>query len=82
MWPAPNGSQPQPRADVRLGAPLDPWPGLQIKGRPLSAATIRVGPGYLEARRGRGRGLGGAGAGRRPGAALDACAPPRAACTP
>jgi len=51
MWPAPagaQGSQPQPRADARLGAPLDPWPGLQIKGRPLSAATIRSGPGYLE----------------------------------
>jgi GNAT superfamily N-acetyltransferase len=48
MWPAPNGSKPQPRADPRLGAPLDPWPGLQIKGRPLSAATIRAGPGYLE----------------------------------
>jgi GNAT superfamily N-acetyltransferase len=48
MWPAPNGSQPQARADARLGAPLDPWPGLQVKGRPLTAATIRAGPGYLE----------------------------------
>lgn len=47
-WPAPNGSQPQERADGRLGAPLDPWPGLAIKGRPLTAATIRSGPGYLE----------------------------------
>ncbi|GBF91886.1 hypothetical protein Rsub_04991 [Raphidocelis subcapitata] len=51
IWPAPAGpsrSHPQPRADGRLGAPLDPWPGLAIKGRPLSAATIRAGPGYLE----------------------------------
>jgi GNAT superfamily N-acetyltransferase len=48
MWPAPNGSRPEARADTRLGAPLDPWPGLQAKGRPLSAATIRSGPGYLE----------------------------------
>jgi len=48
MWPAPNSSQPQPKADPRLGAPNDPWPGLMIKGRPLTAATIRSGPGYLE----------------------------------
>jgi hypothetical protein len=38
MWPAPNGSQPQPRADARLGAPLDPWPGLQVGGQARSGA--------------------------------------------
>ena len=47
-WPAPGASKPGPRADARLGAPADPWPALAAKGRPLSAATIRAGPGYLE----------------------------------
>ncbi|KAI8464587.1 MAG: hypothetical protein J3K34DRAFT_113160 [Monoraphidium minutum] len=48
LWPAPNASRPEPRADGRLGAPSDPWPGLLVRSRPLTAATIRAGPGYLE----------------------------------
>lgn len=48
LWPAPNASRPQPRAHPSLGAPADPWPGLAARGRPLSAATIRTGPGYIE----------------------------------
>lgn len=47
-WPAPGASKPAPRADARLGAPADPWPALAAKGRPLTAATVRSGPGYLE----------------------------------
>jgi GNAT superfamily N-acetyltransferase len=49
MWPAPFQNQtPTPRAHPKLGAPLDPWPALVVKGKPLTAATIRSGPGYLE----------------------------------
>ena len=64
-WPAPTQHQKAtPRAHPILGAPKDPWPALQIKGKPLSAATIRSGPDYLEvpfvatheAKRGRGYG--------------------------
>jgi GNAT superfamily N-acetyltransferase len=49
MWPAPFQNQtPTERAHPKLGAPLDPWPALVVKGKPLTAATIRSGPGYLE----------------------------------
>ena len=32
----------------QLGAPLDPLPQLLIHSKPVCAATIRGGPGYLE----------------------------------
>lgn len=50
MWPAPNGCQPGGHAFPALGAPRPPWPALTIKPgtRPLSAATIRAAPGYIE----------------------------------
>uniref|UniRef100_A0A383V5Q1 N-acetyltransferase domain-containing protein n=1 Tax=Tetradesmus obliquus TaxID=3088 RepID=A0A383V5Q1_TETOB len=49
MWPAPGQyDKPEPKKHPLLGAPLDPLPGLQVKGKPLSAATIRTGPGYIE----------------------------------
>lgn len=38
-----------PRSLCRLlGAPLDPLPQLLINSKPVCAATIRGGPGYLE----------------------------------
>lgn len=49
MWPAPGQyDKPEARKHAALGAPLDPLPALQVKGKPLSAATIRTGPGYIE----------------------------------
>eukprot|EP00879_Flechtneria_rotunda_P028432 GHRR01030541.1.p1 GENE.GHRR01030541.1~~GHRR01030541.1.p1 ORF type:complete len:160 (+),score=56.36 GHRR01030541.1:1261-1740(+) len=49
MWPAPGQyDKPQPRRHPKLGAPLDPLPGLMAKGKPVTAATIRTGPGYIE----------------------------------
>ncbi|KAF8069455.1 hypothetical protein HT031_001571 [Scenedesmus sp. PABB004] len=49
MWPAPGQfDKSEPRRHPLLGAPRDPLPRLQVKGKPLSAATIRTGPGYIE----------------------------------
>eukprot|EP00775_Hariotina_reticulata_P010975 gene10975-11130_t len=49
MWPAPGQyDKPEPKKHPLLGAPLDPLPALQVKGKPLSAATIRTGPDYIE----------------------------------
>eukprot|EP00877_Chromochloris_zofingiensis_P012674 jgi/Chrzof1/7660/Cz02g32010.t1 len=49
MWPAPGQNEKTvPKAHPALGASLNPLPALQVKGKPISAATIRTGPGYLE----------------------------------
>ncbi|KXZ47480.1 hypothetical protein GPECTOR_35g918 [Gonium pectorale] len=49
-WPPPGGEAPPPEAPRvhALGAPKSPMPVLQTHGRPVTAATIRSGPGYLE----------------------------------
>eukprot|EP00798_Chlamydomonas_sp_ICE-L_P015212 gene15212-21289_t len=65
-WPPPNhpGNIEGKKSHPALGAPQNPLPFLQCHGSPVSAATIRSGPGYLEipfvatheAKRGRGYG--------------------------
>lgn len=49
-WPYPDSlsNREGKLTHPNLGAPLPPFPLLQTHGRPLSAATIRSGPGYLE----------------------------------
>ncbi len=49
-WPPPGGYAPgeQPKSVGILGGPKEPLPVLQACGKPLTAATIRTGPGYLE----------------------------------
>jgi len=49
-WPYPGSlsNREGKRTHPDMGAPLPPYPLLQTHGRPVSAATIRSGPGYLE----------------------------------
>ncbi|GLI58757.1 hypothetical protein VaNZ11_000514 [Volvox africanus] len=50
-WPPPGGevtAADEPRKPRLLGAPKSPLPALQTHGKPVTAATIRSGPGYLE----------------------------------
>lgn len=49
-WPYPGdpGNCEGKGAHPELGARLPPYPLLQTHGRPMCAATIRSGPGYLE----------------------------------
>ncbi|KAF5832100.1 hypothetical protein DUNSADRAFT_12149 [Dunaliella salina] len=49
-WPYPGdpGNCEGKKAHPDLGGPLPPFPMLQTHGRPMCAATIRSGPGYLE----------------------------------
>ncbi|GIL70567.1 hypothetical protein Vretifemale_1296 [Volvox reticuliferus] len=50
-WPPPGGevtATDEPRKPRLLGAPKSPLPALQTHGKPVTAATIRSGPGYLE----------------------------------
>jgi hypothetical protein len=49
-WPYPGstGNREGKKTHPEMGAPLPPYPLLQTHGRPVSAATIRSGPGYLE----------------------------------
>lgn len=62
--PPPGSVREEPKASPQIGAPANPVPPLSSHGRPISAATIRCGPGYLEipffathdAKRGRGYG--------------------------
>ncbi len=51
-WPPPGGDiaaveQPNAKPQV-MGGPKPPIPLLQSHGKPVTAATIRTGPGYLE----------------------------------
>lgn len=50
QWPPPSylGCQEGTRSTSGLGAPLKPLPILQTHSKPVCAATIRSGPGYLE----------------------------------
>lgn len=56
MWPPPGDEQMMASNIVEgdkgkcpaIGAPLNPLPFLQSHGKPLTAATIRAGPDYLE----------------------------------
>ncbi|MEW5308633.1 MAG: hypothetical protein WDW38_000576 [Sanguina aurantia] len=49
-WPAPGTAHTHEgvRPSLELGAPGNPLPRLEANSRPLSAATVRSGPGYLE----------------------------------
>ncbi|GLC45090.1 hypothetical protein PLESTB_001467200 [Pleodorina starrii] len=50
-WPPPGGevtAPGEPRKHRPIGAPKSPLPTLQTHGKPVTAATIRSGPGYLE----------------------------------
>lgn len=49
-WPYPDNPSIREGKKTRpdLGAPMPPLPLLQTHGRPMSAATVRSGPGYLE----------------------------------
>eukprot|EP00195_Chlamydomonas_chlamydogama_P016772 CAMPEP_0202912740 /NCGR_PEP_ID=MMETSP1392-20130828/58548_1 /ASSEMBLY_ACC=CAM_ASM_000868 /TAXON_ID=225041 /ORGANISM="Chlamydomonas chlamydogama, Strain SAG 11-48b" /LENGTH=245 /DNA_ID=CAMNT_0049603753 /DNA_START=372 /DNA_END=1106 /DNA_ORIENTATION=+ len=49
-WPAPDypGNVEGIKTQPSLGAPKHPMPMLQTHGKPMSAATIRTGPGYIE----------------------------------
>lgn len=51
-WPPPEDQLVPPEEATRkphtMGAPLSPVPVLQTHGKPVTAATIRSGPGYLE----------------------------------
>lgn len=48
-WPPPGAYEaPVPRKCTLVGAPKDPLPQLLTGGKPICAATIRVGLGYLE----------------------------------
>ncbi|EFJ50901.1 hypothetical protein VOLCADRAFT_103694 [Volvox carteri f. nagariensis] len=50
-WPPPGGevtTPDEPRKARLIGAPKSPLPALQSHGKPVTAATIRSGPGYLE----------------------------------
>ncbi|GIL47151.1 hypothetical protein Vafri_4041 [Volvox africanus] len=50
-WPPPGGevtAADEARKPRLLGAPKSPLPALQTHGKPVTAATIRSGPGYLE----------------------------------
>ncbi|PNH08908.1 hypothetical protein TSOC_004506 [Tetrabaena socialis] len=51
-WPPPGGDVPdapgEPCKPRAVGPPYSPLPVLQSHGRPVTAATIRSGPGYLE----------------------------------
>ena len=49
-WPSPISLSKAEgtKAHPKLGASKGPFPFLQTHGKPLSAATIRSGPGYLE----------------------------------
>jgi GNAT superfamily N-acetyltransferase len=48
-WPAPGAYDKEvPKAHAQLGAPRNPLPQLLVKGKPITAATIRTGPGFME----------------------------------
>lgn len=48
-WPAPGSAEAEePPAHKHLGAPLGSLPPLSVHGKPLSTATIRAGPNFLE----------------------------------
>ncbi|GMH45760.1 hypothetical protein BSKO_13723 [Bryopsis sp. KO-2023] len=64
-WPAPGAYESEGvKSHVRLGGPRKPLPVLLVDGKPVSAATVRCGQGFLEvpffatreARRGKGYG--------------------------
>lgn len=50
QWPPADylGCRPGTKSIQGLGAPKEPLPMLQTHGKPVCAATIRSGPGYLE----------------------------------
>jgi hypothetical protein len=50
QWPPADylGCRPGTKSIQGLGAPKEPLPVLQTHGKPVCAATIRSGPGYLE----------------------------------
>lgn len=49
-WPSPGAYDAEipSHSDRRLGASKPPLPFLQVRGKPIVAATIRAGPGYIE----------------------------------
>jgi hypothetical protein len=50
QWPPPNAPyvHPQPLKYPQLGAPLPPIPHLMVHNKPICAATVRLGPDWLE----------------------------------
>ena len=48
-WPPPGAfEQEHPKGCTSLGAPRAPLPQLLPKSKPVSAATVRLGPGFME----------------------------------
>jgi GNAT superfamily N-acetyltransferase len=48
-WPAPGAYDTEhKRTFTRLGAPGNPLPQLLVGGKPICAATVRAGAGFLE----------------------------------
>jgi GNAT superfamily N-acetyltransferase len=50
QWPPPSApyNSDQPLVHSQLGAPLPPIPHILVHHKPISAATVRIGPGWLE----------------------------------
>ena len=48
-WPPPEAFEREcPKRAASLGAPRCPLPQLLPKGKPVCAATVRLGPGFME----------------------------------
>ena len=48
-WPPPEAFENEcPKRSESLGAPRCPLPQLLPKGKPVCAATVRLGPGFME----------------------------------
>lgn len=51
QWPPPGLQEEEGvREHPEMGAPMNPLPQLVVGGRAVTAATIRLGPNYIEVR--------------------------------